>query len=89
VLEGAASPQASYAGRWSAKEAVFKSLGVCGKGGGAPLYDIEIVADANGAPTVELHGAALQAAKEAGVKKVNVSISHSESQAIAVAVSAF
>ena len=28
----AASPQASFAGRWSAKEAVFKSLGVCGKG---------------------------------------------------------
>ena len=85
----AASPQASYAGRWSAKEAVFKSLGVCGKGAGAPLHDIEILADENGAPKVELHGAALQAAKEVGLKKVNVSISHSESQAIAVAVAAF
>ncbi|KAK5458517.1 beta subunit of fatty acid synthetase [Exophiala xenobiotica] len=85
----AASPQASYAGRWSAKEAVFKSLGVCSKGGGAPLHDIEILSDENGAPKVALHGAALEAAKEAGVKNVNVSISHSESQAIAVAVSAF
>jgi fatty acid synthase subunit alpha len=85
----AASPQASYAGRWSAKEAVFKSLGVTSKGAGAPLYDIEILSDENGAPKVALHGAALEAAKEAGVKTVNVSISHSESQAIAVAVSAF
>jgi len=85
----APSPQASYAGRWSAKEAVFKSLGVCSKGAGAPLQDIEIVSDENGAPKVVLHGAALQAAKEAGVKNVNVSISHSDSQAIAVAVSAF
>ncbi|KAL6244374.1 beta subunit of fatty acid synthetase [Rhinocladiella similis] len=85
----AASPQASYAGRWSAKEAIFKSLGVCSKGAGAPLHDIEILSDENGAPKVSLHGAALQAAKEAGVKNVNVSISHSESQAIAVAVSAF
>lgn len=85
----AASPQASYAGRWSAKEAVFKSLGVCSKGAGAPLYDIEILSDEKGAPQVALHGAALKAAQEAGVKKVNVSISHSDSQAIAVAVSAF
>jgi len=85
----AASPQASFAGRWSAKEAVFKSLGVCSKGAGAPLYDIEILSDENGAPKVALHGAALKAANEAGVKNVNVSISHSDSQAIAVAVAAF
>jgi len=85
----AASPQASFAGRWSAKEAVFKSLGVSSKGAGAPLYDIEILSDENGAPQVSLHGAAREAAKQAGVKNVNVSISHSESQAIAVAVAAF
>ena len=50
----AANPQASYAGRWSAKEAVFKSLGVASKGAGAPLADIEIGSDENGAPTVEV-----------------------------------
>jgi fatty acid synthase subunit alpha len=48
----APSPQASFAGRWSAKEAVFKSLGVCSKGAGAPLQDIEITSDDNGAPQV-------------------------------------
>ncbi|KAF2422742.1 fatty acid synthase subunit alpha [Tothia fuscella] len=48
----AGSPQASFAGRWSAKEAVFKSLGVVGKGAGAPLRDIEITNDESGAPVV-------------------------------------
>ncbi|KKY19772.1 putative fatty acid synthase alpha subunit [Phaeomoniella chlamydospora] len=83
----AANPQASYAGRWSAKEAVFKSLGVSSKGAGASLSEIEIGTDANGAPTVELHGEAATAAKKAGINSVNVSISHSDTQAIAVAVS--
>ncbi|GAD95795.1 fatty acid synthase alpha subunit FasA, putative, partial [Paecilomyces variotii No. 5] len=85
----APSPQASFAGRWSAKEAVFKSLGVSSKGAGAPLKEIEIVNDENGAPTVQLHGAAAEAAEKAGVKQVNVSISHSDSQAIAIAVAKF
>lgn len=37
----------------------------------------------------QLHGAASEAAKQAGVKSVSVSISHSDSQAVAVAVSKF
>lgn len=50
----AANPQASFTGKWSAKEAVFKSLGVQGKGAGAPLKDIEIGNDETGAPVVEV-----------------------------------
>ena len=50
----AANPQASFAGKWSAKEAVFKSLGVPGKGAGASLKDIEITNDENGAPVVSV-----------------------------------
>ena len=50
----APSPAASFAGRWSAKEAVFKSLGVSSKGAGAALKDIEITADENGAPQVKV-----------------------------------
>jgi len=50
----APSPQSSFAGKWSAKEAVFKSLGVKGQGSGAPLKDIEIVNDENGAPVVKV-----------------------------------
>ena len=48
----APNPQASFTGKWSAKEAVFKSLKVEGKGAGAPLKDIEIRNDESGAPTV-------------------------------------
>ncbi|KAL1610310.1 beta subunit of fatty acid synthetase [Paraconiothyrium brasiliense] len=85
----AASPQSSFAGKWSAKEAVFKSLGVKGQGAGAALRDIEIVNDENGAPTVQLSGTAQQEAKRVGMKKVTISISHSDDQAVAVAVASF
>ena len=51
--KGQPDPQASLTGRWSAKEAVFKALGVTGKGAGAPLREIEIVAgEKTGAPSV-------------------------------------
>lgn len=46
------NPQASFTGRWSAKEAVFKSLKVESKGAGAPLKEIEIVNAETGGPTV-------------------------------------
>jgi fatty acid synthase subunit alpha len=82
----AAHPQSSFAGRWSAKESVFKSLGVESKGAGASLKEIEIGVDEKGAPTVVLHGEAQKAAAAAGVKDVKVSISHSDTQAIAVAI---
>lgn len=84
-----AHSRSSYTGTWSAKEAVFKALGVKSLGGGAALKDIEIVRDSNGAPTVVLSGAAKEAATKAGVKKVNVSISHDDFQATAVALSEF
>ncbi|KAF3032222.1 3-oxoacyl-[acyl-carrier-protein] synthase [Didymella heteroderae] len=85
----AANPQASFTGKWSAKEAVFKSLGVQGKGAGAPLKDIEIGNDETGAPVVELSGHAQEEAKRVGVKSINISISHSDEQAVSVAIAQF
>ncbi|KAH7138994.1 hypothetical protein B0J11DRAFT_501178 [Dendryphion nanum] len=85
----AGSPEASFTGKWSAKEAVFKSLGVKGKGAGAGLKDIEIVNDETGAPTVKLYGFAEQEANRVGVKNISISISHSDDQAVAVAVATF
>ncbi|KAL2021112.1 hypothetical protein VTK56DRAFT_7531 [Thermocarpiscus australiensis] len=79
------SPQKAFAGRWSAKEAVFKALGVASQGAGAAMKDIEILTAENGAPVVTLHGAALEAAKKAGVKNVSVSISYTDSHAAAIA----
>ncbi|KAK4228832.1 fatty acid synthase subunit alpha [Podospora fimiseda] len=79
------SPQKAFAGRWSAKEAVFKALGVPSQGAGAALKDIEILSDKNGAPVVKLHGAAQELAQKAGVKSINVSISYTDSHAAAIA----
>ncbi|KZZ94194.1 fatty acid synthase subunit alpha [Moelleriella libera RCEF 2490] len=87
--KSAPSPESSFAGRWSAKEAVFKSLGVASKGAGAAMKDIEIIKNDKGAPTVKLHGDAAAAAAKAGVKDIALSISHSDDQAIAVAVANF
>lgn len=84
-----ANPQASFTGTWSAKEAVFKALGVKSQGAGASLLDIQIVRDTTGAPKVVLDGSAAKAATDAGVKNVNVSISHDDFQATAVALSEF
>ncbi|CAK9782775.1 thiolase-like protein [Cutaneotrichosporon oleaginosum] len=74
--------RASYAGRWAAKEAVFKALSVPSKGAGASMKDIEIVSTQSG-PEVKLHG---DAAKAAGGKKIKVSLSHSDSSVVAFAV---
>ncbi|KAF7722190.1 3-oxoacyl-[acyl-carrier-protein] synthase [Apophysomyces ossiformis] len=84
-------PQASFAGRWSAKEAVFKAISshghIASDGAGAPLIDIEILPNDVGAPEVVLSGKAQAAATAAGIKKLNVSISHSGAYSVAVALS--
>jgi fatty acid synthase subunit alpha, fungi type len=50
----AVDPISALAGRWSAKEAVFKSLGVKSKGAAAPLKEIEILSKDGYAPTVKV-----------------------------------
>lgn len=49
-----ANPQSTFAGKWSAKEAVFKSFGIPSKGAGAPMKDIEILSDSNGIPKAKV-----------------------------------
>jgi fatty acid synthase subunit alpha len=71
-------PEASFAARWAGKEAVFKALGVKSKGAGAAMSEIEILPDESGVPTVVLHGDAKKVAGAKGIKKVLVSLSHSE-----------
>ncbi|EIW84299.1 fatty acid synthase [Coniophora puteana RWD-64-598 SS2] len=79
------SPPSSFAARWVGKEAVFKSLGVSSKGAGAAMKDIEILPNESGVPTVSLHGEAQAAAQSKGIKQVLISLSHSETVAIAFA----
>lgn len=70
-------PEASYAGRFAAKEAVAKALGVS-----LGWRDVEILCDANGKPYCVLHG---RAARIAGNGTVHISISHTREHAIAQA----
>ncbi|KAI0046589.1 fatty acid synthase [Auriscalpium vulgare] len=79
------SAQASFAARWVGKEAVFKSLGVSSKGASASLKDIEILPNETGAPEVTLHGDAKAAAESKGIAKILLSLSHSDTVAIAFA----
>lgn len=42
------NPREAFAANWTAKEAVFKSLGIKSKGAAAPMRDIEILRDGEG-----------------------------------------
>jgi holo-[acyl-carrier protein] synthase len=74
---------AHYAGRFAAKEAVFKALGT-GWSGDLRWTDVEVVPTTLGAPVLKLHGAARRLADEAGVSEATVSLSHSRGVAVAM-----
>jgi holo-[acyl-carrier protein] synthase len=73
----------TMAGRWAAKEAVSKVLGLGVRGVG--WREIEIVRLPTGQPTVRLHGRAQRRAEQLGMSRVAVSISHERSYAVAIA----
>jgi phosphopantetheinyl transferase len=73
----------NFAGRWAAKEAVSKVLGLGVRGVG--WRDIEIVRLPTGQPTVRLHGRAKARAEQLGMGRVAVSISHEGEYAVAIA----
>ncbi|KPV74523.1 uncharacterized protein RHOBADRAFT_28081 [Rhodotorula graminis WP1] len=83
--QAAADPRASFAARWSSKEAVFKSLKTQSKGAGASLKDVEVVSTPTG-PQVELHGEVKAIADKAGIKSFELSMSHSDDTAVAVVI---
>lgn len=74
----------SLAARWAAKEAVAKALG-CGIGA-VSWQEIEIQREENGAPTLHLYGEAARLAQEKGLETWSVSLSHSQSHAVAMVV---
>jgi holo-[acyl-carrier protein] synthase len=72
------------AGRWAAKEAISKVLGLGVRGVG--WREIEILPNRAGQPQVYLHGRAAARADDMGLDEVSVSISHERHMAVAVAV---
>ena len=73
----------TFAGRWAAKEAVSKVLGLGVRGIG--WRDIEIERLPTGQPVVRLHGRAAARADQLGVERVAVSITHEREYALAIA----
>src|SRR6476661_8761057 len=71
-----------YAGRFAAKEAAMKALGT-GWRRGVRWVDLEVVRELSGRPTLELAGEAGRIATQLGVKNIALSITHTESQALA------
>lgn len=72
------------AGRFAAKEAVLKVLGVGLFDGVAPC-DIAVVGISGGRPDVTLHHSASRAAERARITQVTVSITHKNGMVAAVA----
>jgi holo-[acyl-carrier protein] synthase len=69
------------AARFAAKEAAFKALGLADHGN---WRDIEVTRAPSGACALSLHGATRDAANEAGVVDLAVSLSHEGDYATAV-----
>ena len=80
----APDPVPRLATRFAAKEAVMKALGV-----GLwsfRLTDVEVVRDGLDAPTLVLHGGAADLATLRGVARWHLSLTHTDTVALAVAV---
>jgi holo-[acyl-carrier protein] synthase len=73
----------TFAGRWAAKEAVSKVLGLGVRGIG--WRDIEIERLPTGQPAVRLHGRAAARADQLGMERIALSISHEADYAVAIA----
>jgi holo-[acyl-carrier protein] synthase len=77
-------PAKSLSARFGAKEAVMKAMGV-----GLwrfKLRDVEVVRAKSGAPSVALHGRAADMAAERGIVAWELSLTHTETIALAVAI---
>ena len=78
----------SLAARWAAKEAAAKMLGVGLRGPGSRQFavaftDIEVLADADGRPVLQLYERAEQRANALAISELSVSLSHTRTFAVA------
>ncbi|HEX2981259.1 MAG TPA: holo-ACP synthase [Anaerolineaceae bacterium] len=83
-IEDSGGNMASLAGRFAVKEAVSKALG---SGiGEVSWQEIEVVRAGSGEPNLVLHGNARRLAEQAGLTSWSISISHTKTHAVAMAV---
>ena len=75
----------SYAGRFAAKEAVMKALGR-GWGRKVSWLNIEVARARGGRPEIVLHNETSAFARELGIRRFSLSITHTESHALAYVI---
>ncbi len=80
-----ASPYASLAGRFAAKEAVLKALGT-GWANGIRWTEIQVLNDRGGRPVATADGRVGSLLRDAGVTDIQISLSHDTDYAIAEAI---
>ncbi|SJZ34485.1 holo-ACP synthase [Selenihalanaerobacter shriftii] len=73
-----------FAARFAAKEAIVKALGTGLRN--MKWTDIEIIKDELGKPEVKLHDKAKKIAQSLGIKKLLISLSHTDEYAVAQAM---
>ena len=79
------TPYVSLAGRFAAKEAILKALGV-GWAAGVRWQDVQVLNDAKGQPVARVHGHVRSMIEAAGITKIHVSLSHDGNYALAQAI---
>ena len=79
------APEAHYATRFAAKEAVLKALGT-GFSRGIRPRDIEVRRTSKGRPYAVLRGRAKEVAAELGVRELPISLSYTHTEAVACAM---
>lgn len=78
------NPYPSLAVRFASKEA-FRKLDIYFTRG-VRFHDVEVVIAAGGRPELVLHAGALEKAKELGINRWDLSLAHSQEQAIATVI---
>ncbi len=84
--ESRPDPATHVAVRLAAKEAVYKALQGSDAARGIGWREIEVARGSDGRPDVRLTGLAAERARELGVGRVLLSLSHTHEAAVAVAV---
>ena len=74
-----------FAARFAAKEAGMKALGT-GWRGGIGWQDLEVANLPSGRPTLRLHGKAAERAEKMGVKNISLSLTHTDTMAMAMVI---
>lgn len=81
-------PYIHFAGRFAAKEACIKALGIGLSGAGIDhsFQEIEVTSHSSGKPLISINGWAAKVAAKRGISQLTVSISHSSDYAVATVI---